>query len=121
MKRLLPVLMIFSLVCLINPNLAKAQTNSGWFKPAVFISSESDPNSSGTSAHSIAVGDVNNDGRDDVLIVNYGQLIFVWLQTVDGKLARLTTYDIQGFGTSVGSLGVGDLNGDGLNDVLYAG
>jgi hypothetical protein len=71
----------------------------------------------GTEAEALAVGDLNNDGWDDVVVTNSGKTISVFLQQVDGTLAARTTYAT---GTGPNAVAVGDVNGDGLDDVAVA-
>ncbi|HVY74954.1 MAG TPA: FG-GAP-like repeat-containing protein [Puia sp.] len=73
------------------------------------------------SAHGIGVGDINGDGRKDILNM-YGW----WEQPADKKDTGLWVYHPQAFGRygrgiAGGSvMGVYDVNGDGLNDVVTA-
>lgn len=63
-----------------------------------------------------SIGDVNNDGLNDVVCANYyDNTISVFIQGKDGKLATQTTYP-----TAQGSFGVGigDIDRDGLNEVI---
>jgi hypothetical protein len=79
------------------------------------------PVSSQTEA--VAIGDVNGDGRNDVLMTTtYAGApqdqyrLFVFLQTANGKLANPVTYPhLDG-----SSIAVGDVTGDGRNDVVVA-
>ena len=66
----------------------------------------------------VAAGDVNGDGRDDLVGVDAdrGHLI-VSLATADGSLARQTTL-LVGLGAS--AVAVADLNGDGRTDLVTA-
>jgi hypothetical protein len=66
----------------------------------------------------LAVGDLNNDGWDDVVVANFdSNTIGVFLQQADGILGASTMYAT---GTSPDAIAIGDVNGDGLDDVAVA-
>ena len=65
----------------------------------------------------IAVGDLNSDGRDDLVGVGWGgQNAGVFLQTDDGELAVPAVYSAPHGGYD--DLEVGDINSDGLQDIV---
>lgn len=76
----------------------------------------------GSWPEAVTVGDVNGDGRDDVLLTtsfyfdptNDGSL-FVFKQDEHGGLSRPVRYRI---GQAVTSVAIGDINGDGRKDVV---
>ncbi|MGB9232931.1 MAG: VCBS repeat-containing protein, partial [Terriglobales bacterium] len=82
-------------------------------------------NSSGYDAYSIAVADVNGDGKPDLLVANYcasscsnGGGISVLLGNGDGTFQAPITYDSGG--EYALSIAVADVNGDGHLDLLVA-
>lgn len=92
----------------------------GTFQSAV------DYNSGGSDATSIAVGDMNGDGKPDVVVANRcptscsmgvpDGLVSVLLGNGDGTFQSAVTYDSGGGNTS--SVAIGDVNGDGKPDVV---
>jgi hypothetical protein len=65
-------------------------------------------------AFSLAVGDVNEDGKLDVLVL--GGLVGVLLGNGDGTFQAAQTYPSGGVAAS--SIAIADLNGDGKSDVV---
>jgi hypothetical protein len=78
--------------------------------------------SGGDGTYSIAVIDLNGDGKLDVVVSNIcnpdctSSLIGVFLGNGDGTLRAVVDYDISATNTT--SLAVADLNGDGVPDVV---
>jgi FG-GAP-like repeat len=70
----------------------------------------------GSAPDSLAVGDLNNDGLDDVVVSNrISNTIGVYLQETGGQLAGQVTYPS---GLSPDSIATADLNDDGRQDVV---
>jgi hypothetical protein len=73
-----------------------------------------------SGARSVAVADVNGDGRPDVLVANYfSGTVGVLLGNGDGTFRAPVDYNV-GF-TVVRSVAVADVDGDGLPDLLVSG
>jgi hypothetical protein len=79
---------------------------------------------SGSSPGTVAIGDLDGDGRSDIAVgAGFGSdpandaAVHVFLQAADGSLKPGTTYLL---GTAPGSVETGDLNGDGRSDVVVA-
>jgi hypothetical protein len=75
--------------------------------------------SGGIQASSLAVADVNADGKLDLLIANYQSAsVGVLLGNGDGSFQGAVTYDSGG--NSASSIAAADLNGDGILDIVLA-
>jgi hypothetical protein len=80
----------------------------------------------GSNPEGAAIGDINNDGRNDVVMttgsgsdVENDYHLFVFLQQADGSLGVPVKYLTSGtFSDIPESVDIGDINGDGLNDVV---
>jgi hypothetical protein len=76
--------------------------------------------SGGSSAESIAVADVNKDGKPDVIVANGGTedggVVGVLLGNGDGTLQPAATYTVIFPGAD--AVAIGDLNGDGWPDLV---
>ena len=88
----------------------------GTFQPVVKY------NSGGTGAPSVAVADVNGDGKPDIVVLNaWNQegTVGVLLGNGDGTFQPPVTYDTGQYSIPQ-SVAVGDLNGDGHPDIVVA-
>jgi len=80
----------------------------------------------GSGPEAIAIGDVNGDGRDDVVMtasnssgIETHHSLFVLLQGASGKLKTPVRYRTSGSTENLpASVSIGDVNGDGLADVV---
>ena len=74
--------------------------------------------SAGTGLRSLAVGDLNNDGRDDIVFANSNSnTISVFLQLSNGTLASRVTFPTS---NTPDAVAVGDVNYDGLDDIAVS-
>ena len=71
----------------------------------------------GSCAHSTAIGDLDGDGRPDVLTVNDDETISVFIGKPDGTLGSRRDYLTSG---DPAGAAIADLNGDGHADVAVA-
>jgi hypothetical protein len=85
------------------------QNTSGLFDPPFKYRSYDGP---------LVIGDLDNDGKNDIIISGGG--IFIHLQREDGLILPVQWHSVSGLSPSYNpqSLSVGDINGDGLNDII---
>ena len=75
----------------------------------------------GNTAVSVAAGDVNGDGKPDLVVANYsGNNVSVLVNKGDGSGTFLAAVNYAAGGNSPYSVAVGDLNGDGKPDLAVA-
>ncbi len=68
--------------------------------------------------NALAIGDVNNDGLNDVVFSNADPSIGVLTQAADGILNPVAVYPADKDSGGYNDIDIGDVNGDGLNDVV---
>ncbi len=106
--------LLLSFLC---PERTTAQTQQTAFGPFT-------PVTVGSEGECVTIGDLNGDGRNDVVLgtERFGdgtnkQSVLVFLQTADGVLADPVRYNV---GSPVSSVVIGDFTGDGRNDIAAA-
>ena len=67
------------------------------------------------SGHGMGVGDINGDGRMDIVTPKGW-----WEHPPQGSTLETWTYHAESFGVGGAEMGIYDVNGDGLNDVVTA-
>ena len=71
-----------------------------------------------TSPRHIAIGDINGDGKNEMVLTNDASSNFAYFnQTTAGRLSNLKTYPT---GTKPTGIAIGDANQDGKNDTVTA-
>lgn len=68
-----------------------------------------------SSGHAVAIGDVNSDGRSDVVVAVYSKVLLVYLQNAMGALDAPIQYTTS---PGIRSLVIADFNSDGRNDIV---
>ncbi|CAF2520379.1 unnamed protein product [Rotaria sp. Silwood2] len=72
----------------------------------------------GSQPHSVAIGDLNNDGRSDIVVANYGtHNISILLGRSHGVFDSIATYST-GVGSAPYSVSVADFNNDNQLDIV---
>ncbi len=97
------------------------QESSSLFQPYLLIPT-------GSAPEAVAIGDVNGDGRNDVVMTTFFYFdpandykLFVFIQNIAGELDPPVVYDTAGVGGQFpSSVAVGDIDGNGLNEVVVA-
>jgi hypothetical protein len=89
----------------------------GTFQTAVSYDSGESGSGYGEGAYSVAVADVNGDGKADLIVINQGNNVGVLLGNGDGTFQSAVTY---GSGGNAYGVAVADVNGDGKPDVVVA-
>ncbi len=97
---------------------------NGGFKLSIFlqssgdVSSHTDYTNGVTSPRDMAIGDINSDGKNELVLTNSGENKFaIYNRTAAGGLNNLKSPST---GKKPVGIAIGDVNRDGLNDVVTA-
>lgn len=108
------------------------RTDSGRFAPAAALPAPTNPAISSTSISPMAVGDVDGDGRPEVLAAAFDVggvpsrvSLLVWHPGTDGSVGPPDEVSLAGLGLAdgcglPGAIELGDLDGDGRTDVALS-
>ncbi|HEX3745061.1 MAG TPA: FG-GAP-like repeat-containing protein [Bryobacteraceae bacterium] len=109
-----------------RPDLATANYNDGTVTVLIanlsggYTAATGSPFSVGTNPQSVAVGDFNGDGHQDLAVANFGSNnVTILLGDGMGGFAAATGSPVTA-GTQPVSAAVGDFNGDGVQDLAIA-
>jgi hypothetical protein len=110
-------------VTVVNPSPGGGVSNTLYFSIAVAEAGVSflppvTYETGGIYSYSIAVADLNGDGKLDLVVANNNWLVGVLLGSGDGKFQSAVGYDSGGWQPA--SIAVADLNGDGIPDLVVA-
>jgi FG-GAP-like repeat len=111
---------LLAVLCLASCNAGQA--NVGGPQQPIFVSAPGSPVAIACGASNVAVGDLNKDGKPD-LVVTCGQAhaLTVLLGTGGGPAGDFRAPNPIPLPDSPGDIVLGDLNGDGNMDVLRRG
>ena len=73
----------------------------------------------GSNPRSVAIGDLNRDGKPDLAVADVTNSVSVLLGTGTGTFGAATNFPVV-VGSSPFSVAIGDLNGDGKPDLAVA-
>lgn len=73
------------------------------------------------SSHPIAVMDMDGDKKDDLVILDDGEILYVHYQTTPGALFTSYAYPSTISSSSAWGMCGGDIDGNGFSDILYGG
>jgi hypothetical protein len=107
----LSFLLAMFLLAIPTTRLGATGSNTPLFQPVVLYNS-------GGFDLSVAVADVNDDGKPDLVVSDYNTGVDVLLGNGDGTFQPAVTYNAAGF--SAWSVAVADVNGDGKPDIAVA-
>jgi len=92
------------------------QNNTGLLDPKISYEA-------GNNGHGLAVGDINNDGLNDI-VASASRSLYVFLQESDGGFERIEypVYDYNpeddDYDAEIENIAIGDVNNDNLNDIV---
>jgi hypothetical protein len=119
MRKITMILAAAFILQLLLPIALAAQNQSMWLEPYILAAPQKG------HYYASAIGDINNDGLDDLVVnlADYDDLIkeyaiMVYLQDNNGRMENYVKYQLPS--TAYKSVSIGDVNSDGLKDVVVS-
>ncbi len=85
----------------------------------VDVAAQAGVDSTAQDSEAACYGDIDNDGDEDLLVTGVGEANRLFINNGDGTFAFMPNSNLDGGSRSTAGCGMGDVNGDGLLDVVF--